>query len=143
MRKIVVVLILSVFLSGCSILEEVNDTLAYANKATEHINTWNEFGQDAPALLQTAAINIEDKAKLEAELKNLLAEIDAFNQTKAPAIAEGIHEQIVVQNENIKSIITASMANGELVVEKLEGSELLTLISEITKLATALEALGN
>ncbi|MCA1321187.1 DUF6376 family protein [Bacillus tianshenii] len=145
MKKILVIIaiISSVLLSGCSLLEEVNNSLEYANKATEHINTWQDFGQEAPQMIQEAATNSETKQELEAELNALLEEIDEFNETEPPAIAADLHQQIVEKNEALKEIINDAMVNGELALEELQNSELITTINEITKLMNLVEDLGN
>ncbi|MCM3617084.1 DUF6376 family protein [Sutcliffiella horikoshii] len=145
MRKILLVttLLTSILLSGCSVLEEVNNSLAYVNKATEHINTWQDFGQEAPQMIQEAATDAKAKEDLEAELSTLLNEIDDFNNTEAPAIAEGVHNQIVEKNEALKGIIESSMVNGELALDKLEQSEFFTLINEVTTMMNLLEDLGG
>jgi len=145
MKKLLVVvaIISSVLLSGCSLLEEVNNSLEYANKATEHINTWQDFGQEAPQMIQEAATNPETKQELEAELNALLEEIDEFNQTEPPAIAADLHQQIVEKNEALEEIINDAMVNGELALEELQNSELITTINEITKLMNLVEDLGN
>ena len=133
----------SLFLAGCNVLDEVNSSLNYANTATEHINTWNDFGQEAPQLIKGAATNEETKAELEKELNTLLEEINKFNKTEAPAIAESVHQQIVEKNEAIKEVIENAMVNGELAIEKLENSELIKLINEITSLMNVVEKLGG
>jgi PBP1b-binding outer membrane lipoprotein LpoB len=145
MKKLIVIvaIISSVLLSGCSLLEEVNNSLEYANKATEHINTWQDFGQKAPQMIQEAATNPETKLELEAELNALLEEIDEFNQTEPPAIAADLHQQIVEKNEALQEIINDAMVNGELALEELQNSELITTINEITKLMNLVEDLGN
>ncbi len=145
MRKLILVttLLSSILLSGCSVLEEVNSSLAYVNKATEHINTWQDFGQEAPQMIQEAATNANAKEELEAELNTLLNEIDEFNSTDAPAIAEGIHQQIVEKNEALKGVIESSMENGELALDNLQESELFTLINEVTTMMNLLEDLGG
>ncbi|MFE7061601.1 DUF6376 family protein [Sutcliffiella sp. NPDC057660] len=145
MKKLLVIvaIISSVLLGGCSLLEEVNNSLEYANKATEHINTWQDFGQEAPQMIQEAATNPETKQELEAELNALLEEIDEFNQTEPPAIAADLHQQIVEKNEALEEIINDAMANGELALEELQNSELITTINEITKLMNLVEDLGN
>jgi PBP1b-binding outer membrane lipoprotein LpoB len=145
MKKLlmIVAIISSVLLSGCSLLEEVNNSLEYANKATEHINTWQDFGQEAPQMIQEAATNPETKQELEAELNALLEEIDEFNQTEPPAIAADLHQQIVEKNEALQEIINDAMVNGELALEELQNSELITTINEITKLMNLVENLGN
>ncbi|MFZ3591208.1 DUF6376 family protein [Bacillus sp. DJP31] len=144
MRRLVIIVAIlsSLFLSGCSVLEEVNNSLEYANKATEHINTWNDFGQKAPQLIENAATNKDAKAELEKELNDLLTEIDEFNQTKPPAVAESVHQQIVEKNEALKAVIENAMANGEVALDKLENSELIKLINEVTTLMNLIENLG-
>ncbi|CAG9621745.1 DUF6376 family protein [Sutcliffiella rhizosphaerae] len=145
MRKlfIPIILLFSFFLSGCSLLGEVNSTLQYVNKATEHINKWQDFGQVAPQMVKDAAINAEAKNELEAELKSLSDAIDEFNETEPPAIAKGVHQQLVEKNEEIKHVIENSMINGELTLEKLQDSELFTLINEVTTMMNLLEELGQ
>ncbi|MGM0837827.1 MAG: DUF6376 family protein [Bacillota bacterium] len=145
MKKLIVILaiISSVLLSGCSLLEEVNNSLEYANKATEHINTWQDFGQEAPQMIQEATTDPEIKQELEAELNALLEEIDEFNKTEPPAIAADLHQQIVEKNEALQEIINDAMVNGELAIEELQNSELITTINEITKLMNLVEDLGN
>lgn len=145
MRKLLLVttLLTTILLSGCSVLEEVNDSLAYVNKATEHINTWQDFGQGAPQMIQEAATDATVKEELETELDTLLKDIEEFNNTEAPAIAEGVHNQIVEKNEALKEVIESSMVNGELALDKLEQSELFTLINEVTTMMNLLEDLGG
>ncbi|MBM7661786.1 hypothetical protein JOC85_002589 [Bacillus mesophilus] len=144
MRKslISLAILAAVLLSGCSVVEDLNNSLEYTNQAMEHVDTWNSFGQEAPQLIQNAATNPEAKAELEAKLTNLIAEIDEFNQLEPPGIAEGIHQQIVEKNEALKGVIENAMVNGEVALEKLENSELLKLINEVTELRNMIEGLG-
>lgn len=145
MRKLFIIgtILGSLLLGGCNVLDEVNSSLNYANTATDHINTWKDFGQEAPQLIKDAATNSETKAELEKELNTLLDEINEFNNTEVPAIAESAHQQIVEKNEALKEVIENAMVNGELVVEKLENSELMKLINEVTSLMNVVENLGG
>lgn len=144
MRKTLIVftIFFSLLLSGCSLLEEVNQSLDYATEATEYINTWNDFGQEAPQLIQEAIGNPDVKAELEETLAVMLTEIEEFNQTEVPVIAEDIHQQVVDQSEQIKELIESNMTNGEVALEKLEESQLLQKINELTELMNLLEDLG-
>lgn len=144
MRKYVLIfsIIVSVFLSGCSLLEGVNQSLDYVNKATEHINTLKNFGEEAPQLIQDAATNPDAKAQLEDRLNNLLVQIDEFNEVNPPAVAEGVHNKIVQKNEALKEVIENAMVNGELALDQLENSELLKLINDVTNLMNIVENLG-
>ncbi|WP_456276631.1 DUF6376 family protein [Bacillus sp. AK128] len=143
MRKLLIGVSLSaaILLSGCSVVEGINDTLEYTNNAMEHVDTWSNFGQEAPALIQDAATNPEAKEALETELTTLLTEIEEFNQSEPPAIAQDIHQQIVEKNDAIKGIIENAMVNGEVVVEKLQNSELLQFVNEMTELKNLIEGL--
>ena len=129
-------------MSGCSLLEEVNNSLDYAKEATEYINTWNDFGQEAPQMIQEAIDNPDAKAELEEKLTVMLTQIEEFNQTEFPSIAEDIHQQVVDKNEQIKKLIESAMVNGEVALDKLENSQLLQTINELTELMNLLEDLG-
>ncbi len=145
MRKMIITftLLSSILLSGCSMLEEVNSSLEYVNDATEHINTWKDFGEEAPQMIQEAATDSNAKEELETRLNEMLDEIDEFNNTDAPAIAESVHQQIVDKNQAIKDVIENAMVDGEVALEKLQDSELYTLINEVTTMMNLLEEVGS
>ncbi|NLP50493.1 DUF6376 family protein [Bacillus sp. RO1] len=145
MRKVIITfaLLSSILLSGCSVLEEVNSSLEYVNEATDHINTWKNFGEEAPQMIQDAAKDANAKKELETRLNEMLVEIDEFNNTEAPAIAEGVHQQIVDKNQELQDVIENAMVDGEVALEKLQDSELITLIDEVTTMMNLLEELGS
>ncbi|KPB04999.1 DUF6376 family protein [Bacillus sp. CHD6a] len=145
MRKIIIsfALLSSILLSGCSVLEEVNSSMEYVNEATEHINTWKDFGEEAPQLIQDAASDTNAKDELETRLNEMLVEIDEFNNTDAPAIAESVHQQIVDKNQELQDVLENAMVDGEVALEKLQNSELYTLIDEVTTMMNLLEELGS
>lgn len=144
MRKllIVVAIFASIFLNGCSLLNEVNNSLDYVSRTTEHVNTWNDFGQEAQQLIQDAATNIEAKAELETKLNAMLKEINEFTNIDPPALAESIHQQITEKNEALKVVIQNAMTNGVLSLEKLKDSQMFTLINEVTVLINKVKDLG-
>ncbi|WP_226682495.1 DUF6376 family protein [Sutcliffiella horikoshii] len=145
MRKVIITIALlsSILLSGCSIMEEVNSSLEYVNEATEHINTWKDFGEEAPQMIQEAATDANAKEELETRLNEMLVEIEEFDNTEAPAIAEDVHQQIVDKNQAIQDVIENALVDGELALEKLQDSELYTLINEVTTMMNLLEELGS
>lgn len=128
-------------LGGCSILGEVNSSLNYANESTEYINELQAFGETAPSLLQEAASNPDAKAELEAQITELKANINEFNDLEAPSIAADLHNSIVEKNEQLLNGIDTAMANGELSVEKLQNTEIFTTINEMTELLSQLQQL--
>lgn len=129
-------------LSGCSFLGEVNDSLEYANKATNHINTLKDFAETAPQMIQDAAANGESKEELENQIKTLIEKMEKFNAIDPPAIAEDIHRQLVEKNMIIIKEMNQVMSDGEIILEQMESTEIFTTINEFTTLLNQLNELG-
>ncbi|PWW20190.1 hypothetical protein DFO73_1164 [Cytobacillus oceanisediminis] len=139
MKKLLLtgLLAISMLLSGCSFLGEVNNSIDYVNQATEHINTLNNFAEEAaadPALKQ----ELEDRL---ITLKQDVEEFIALNDI--PTIAEDIHQELVNQNEALLAEINKVLENGKLALDKLESSEVFTTINEVTSLINRIESLGQ
>ncbi|TDL31382.1 hypothetical protein E2R51_13515 [Jeotgalibacillus sp. S-D1] len=128
-------------LGGCSILEEVNSSLNYANESTEYINELQDFGENAPSLLQDAATNPDAKAELEAQITTLKANINEFNDLEEPSIAADLHNSVVEKNEQLLNGIDTAMESGELSVEKLQNTEIFSVINEMTQLLDQIQQL--
>ncbi|MDM5210643.1 DUF6376 family protein [Peribacillus sp. NJ4] len=147
MKKIITISLLSILtLSGCSLLGEVNSSLEYADNATEYISTVKDFANEVPALSQDAVANTEARANLEKELELMKTEIEEFNATEPPQIAEGIHEKIVSSNQQLSDGIELylnNIENGQIDPKALEDSEIMKSIDNITGLAKQIEELGN
>jgi hypothetical protein len=146
MKKIIylfVLLIMTILVSGCSLLEETNKSLEYVNETTAYLNDLSTFAEDAPQLIQEAAANIESKEELENQLMVLLEEIESFNSLEPPAIAEDIHQQLVAKNEVLIEQINQVMVNGEILLDQIENTEIYTTIEELTKFKNQLEQLGG
>ena len=145
MKKFIInILFVSVFfvLSGCSLLEETNDTLNYVTGATEYINELSNFAEETTGLVSEAANNPEAKAELESKLTSLEDSITAFNSINVPAIAEGLHENIQDINLQLLDTINNVSQNGEVVVEQLQESQIFQIIENITNLMNQVEQLG-
>ncbi|WP_338785922.1 DUF6376 family protein [Metabacillus sp. FJAT-53654] len=143
MKKIVsVILILAtMMLSACSLLDEVNNSLDYVNEAKSYINSLSDFAEEAPQLIQDAAVDPEVKQDLENQLNTLVEDINEFNTIEAPAIAEDIHQDLVTKNEALIDEINTAMENGELALEKLENSEIINTVNDVTSLLDSIEKL--
>lgn len=129
-------------LSGCSLLEETNDTLNYATEATQYINELSNFTEETTGLVSDAMNNPEAKAELEAKLTSLEKTITDFNNLDAPIIAEGIHESLEDKNLQLLDAVNNIFQNGEVTVEKLQESEIYQTIENITNLKNQIEQLG-
>lgn len=138
----VFVILATGLVSGCSLLDGVNETINYVDKATKHIETLRNFSEEAPQMIKEAATNADLKKELEVELTVLKGEIAAFNQIEAPALAKDIHQKIIEKNNEIETAINEATVNGELVIEKIENSQLFQLINDVTRLMNQIEKLG-
>ena len=138
--KIVLIVVGLMFLSGCSLLTEVNDSIDYVNTATEHVAKLNTFADEAPQLVQAAVTDTEVKQELETKLITLKQDIEEFiNTQNVPKVAEDIHQEFVAKNEVLLGEINQALENGNLALDKLESSELFTTINDVTNLLNRLE----
>lgn len=144
MKKLISILFVSVFfiLSGCSFLEEANNSINYATEATEYINELSTFAEDSSSLVNEAVNNPEAKAELESKLTSLQDTIKEFNKIEAPSIAEDIHKNVEEKNQQLLDITDHVLQNGEVAVEKLKESEIYQTIDNITSLTNQIEKLG-
>ncbi|MFF2287820.1 DUF6376 family protein [Peribacillus butanolivorans] len=147
MKKIITIAFMSILtLSGCSLLGEVNSSLEYVDNATGYVSTVKEFANEVPALSQDAVTDTEARENLEKELQLMKTEIEEFNATEPPQIAESIHEKIVSSNQQLSDGIDLylnNIENGQFDPEALENSEIMKSIENITSLANQIEELGN
>ena len=136
----------AVLLSGCSVIDEVNNTLEYANTTTEYINSAKNFSNEIPELANDAVTNEEARQQLEAELTTMKETINQFNETEAPGVAEDIHNQIVSTNAKLEEgidIYLNNIENGKFDPAILQDSGILTTVNEMTSLMEQIEKLTN
>jgi PBP1b-binding outer membrane lipoprotein LpoB len=145
MRKLKVVFIAAAFmlLSGCSVLNEVNDSIDYVHTTTEHIGKLNSFAEEAPQLIQEAMADPAVKEELESQLGVLKQDIEQFiSLDQIPAVAESIHQELVSANEELLGQINYVLENGNLALDKLESSQLVTTANKVTNLLNRIENLA-
>jgi PBP1b-binding outer membrane lipoprotein LpoB len=146
MKKLMILLIViltTLLLSACTLVEKVNSSLDYANQATEHINTLSSFAQQAPQMMKDAALNPETKQALENQLIGIKKDIEQFNLKSVPTIAKDIHQQLVDKNKVLLDEINNVLVNGHLALDKLQNSQILTTISDITFFINRIQNLGS
>jgi hypothetical protein len=130
-------------LSACSLLEGANNSIDYVNQATQHINKLSNFAEQAPQMMKDAALNPETKQELENQLNGLKKEIEQFNLKSVPSFAKDIHQQLVEKNEVLLKEINNVVENGHLALDKLQNSQILTTINDITGLINRITNLGS
>ena len=146
MKKILMLCTSLFLLTGCSLLGEVNSSLEYADTATGYVSTVKEFANEVPSLSQDAVTDSEAMNTLETELQTMKTEIEDFNETEPPQIAEGVHDKIVSSNQKLLDGIDVSLKNiedGTFDPSVIEDSEIMKTIDNITSLTNQIEELGN
>ncbi|WP_063870746.1 DUF6376 family protein [Paenibacillus sp. Root444D2] len=133
----------TMMLSACSLLEGANNSIDYVNQATQHINILSNFAEQAPQMMKDAALNPETKQELENQLNELKTEIEQFNLKSVPTIAKDIHQQLVDKNEVLLKEINNVVENGHLALDKLQNSQIFTTINDITGLINRIKNLGS
>ena len=144
MNKVILLFVLmsSILLGGCSVIDEVNNSLDYAGAVKEHISTLSTFADEAPQLFEGAALNPEIKQELEERLNTLTSDLLKFNQLEAPSIAEGLHQQLVSKNEELMEQVNNMVENGNMAIDTLENSPIISTINNAVELLNRIENLG-
>ncbi|MNR07980.1 hypothetical protein D3C85_1241140 [compost metagenome] len=139
---LLIMILSTMLLSGCSLFEKANSSIDYLNQATEHINTLSTFAEQAPQMIKDAAQNPATKQELENRLNVLKTEIEQFNLSSVPSIAKDIHQQLVEENKILLEEINKVLVNGHLALDTLQNSQIFTTISDITGLINRIKNLG-
>jgi PBP1b-binding outer membrane lipoprotein LpoB len=145
MKKTIMIFIVlsTMLLSACSFVNEVNDSIDYVNQTTEHIIALSDFANEAPQLLQEAALDEAKQQELEDKLFEVKASIEEFIATKdIPAVAKDIHQELVAKNEELLAQINQVVVDGHVVLNELQNSEILSTIENVQGLLSRLEKLG-
>ncbi|MCU4767109.1 DUF6376 family protein [Bacillus toyonensis] len=145
-KSILLVLIVSIGLIGCSIVEEGKNSLDYAQKATDYVNEISAFANEAPALAEKAVNDKEARKELEAKLNEIKQDIPAFNELTPPDVAKDLHQQIVGYNEKLNTLIDTSMKKaeeGKIDVEQFKNSELMQTMDQVRDLKDKIQNLGQ
>ncbi|PHB32666.1 hypothetical protein COE86_24785 [Bacillus toyonensis] len=145
-KSTLLVLIISIGLIGCSIVEEGKNSLDYAQKATDYVNEISAFANEAPALAEKAVNDKEARKELEAKLNEIKQDIPAFNELTPPDVAKDLHQQIVGYNEKLNTLIDTSMKKveeGKIDVEQFKNSELMQTMDQVRDLKDKIQNLGQ
>lgn len=135
MKKLIISLIMitTLTLSGCSFLEEANNSLNYATETTEYINELSTFAEEAPNL---------EGPELKSRLESLKGTIKDFMEIEPPSLAEDIHKELENKSQVLLDATNKILKDGEVKIEQLKQSEVYKTIDKITKLKNQIEDLG-
>lgn len=140
---ITTVLMITVLLSGCSLLNDINQSLDYADQTTAYINDVSEFADRVRADAEQAVTNSEAAQNLREEVEAMKEKIVDFNAVEPPQVAVDFHEQLVANNEQLLADINGyleQIANQDYAA--VFDSELFRTIENIVSIQQQLEQLG-
>lgn len=147
MKKGILLLILSIgLLSGCSTLDQVNQSVNYVSEATTYINEASQFSGQLPDLTQQAVVDADARAQLVTELQQMQTNINQFSSLEAPGFAQDLHQQLVGYNATlgteINGLIDQAQA-GQITLEKVNNSQIFQTIDQINGLLNQFQQLGQ
>lgn len=128
-------------LSGCNVLDTVNESLDYTNEAGTYINEASQFAQSLPELARQAATDPQAKEALTQELEQMKNRIAEFNGLEAPALAQSIHEQLTSLNDTLLTDINGYMEQIQNGVTEFQNSGIMQTIDKINETMNLLENL--
>lgn len=141
MKKLLIILVFTLFLSGCSLFADTNGTEDYVDKATQYIQELSNFAQEAPQMAADAATNRETYKQLNEQVIGLIKKIEQFNELHVPSVAEEVHQQIVEKNEDLLTELKDTVQNGQVTLHAFVNSETFQTISDIVKLLVLINQL--
>jgi PBP1b-binding outer membrane lipoprotein LpoB len=142
MNRIFIFLATILLLTGCSLFNEVSDSVNYVDEATNYIQNLTDFGNEAPQLIQSAATNNIAYDELLSQLNSLKTEVTNFITIDPPQLAVDVHQQLVTSGEKILDTINSAVQDGELMLNQLTNSEILQTINNVSNLMNQVENLG-
>lgn len=132
-KKLLLFSLLVGVLSGCSLLDSVNNSLDYTKEASTFIQEASQFGGSIQELAQQAATSAEAKEKLNKELEAMKARISEFKGIEAPAFAKTIHEKLVGLNDTLMTDINGYLDQIQNGVTNLQNSNIVQTVNKINE----------
>lgn len=131
-------------LSGCGLLNDINETAKYVNDAAAYVNNVTTFAASTTALAQQAALNEAAREQLRQKLETMKASIAEFNKKEPPEIAEAIHKQLLSYNETLQQKLNAyseQIRSGNWNESLWNGSGIAEAVAPITALLDKIKSL--
>ncbi len=147
MKIYVLTLVLLVsLLSGCSALDNVNQSVNYVSSVTAYINDTSNLAQQLPDLTQQSLNDPQAREQLTQQLQNAQQQINTFNQLEPPAFAKELHQQLsgysATLGTEVNSLIDQAQA-GKLTAQSLNNSQIFQTIDQINGLLNQFQQLGQ
>ncbi|NGP46599.1 hypothetical protein G4V62_17215 [Bacillaceae bacterium SIJ1] len=144
--SVISLIFVAMLLSGCGLLDEVNQGIGYSEEAMTYIEDVQQFTQEAPAMLEEAANDPETKAQLDEYVQQFLNEMESFQNIEPPGFAEDIHAQISSFSADAEASLQqlqGKLSDANMSVDELRNSELFQSLDQLRELQNTIENLGG
>jgi ABC-type transporter Mla subunit MlaD len=143
--KLALFLVAVAFLTGCSVVEQIDRSVNYTSEATTYVEQAAEFARKLPDLAQQTAKDPEVKEKLVAELEAMKQRVADFNALDAPAVAADVHAKLQKYNASLQQEIDQVLngLNEIPAVQAVKDSQIVQTLTEITRLMEQINNLGG
>lgn len=147
MKKLISLFLVSIFvlLSGCSLLEDANDTINYIKETTNYIGEAKTFANEVPGLVDQA-INEANVEELETSLVTMKEEIQKFKELTPPDIAADLHQQVEEHSLKLEegiNLYLENIKNGKIDPKLFENMQIVETINEMTSILDEIKNLGQ
>lgn len=133
-------------LSGCSALDQVNQSVNYVSEVTSYINSTSNLSQNLPELTEQALTDSQAREQLSQQLANTQSQIDNFNQLEPPAFAQDLHQQLSAYSATLGTEVNSlvdQVQAGKLTVADLNNSQIFQTVDQINGLLNQFQQLGQ
>lgn len=144
--RLLALMLLLGLLTGCSMLDSVNQSLSYATEATNYVNDVSDFAEQLPIMAEEAITNPAALEQVTNSLQQMKDTIQQFSGLEPPTFAEDIHNQLSEYNAAFLQEINTyleHLTNQTIDLEAIKQSEMFHTMSSITELMQQIEQLGQ
>lgn len=144
--RIIILMLVASLLSGCSLIDNANQSLNYVTEASTYVNEVTTFAEQLPTMAQDALSNSTGLDQITSSFEQMKQDITQFNQLDAPAFAQSVHDKLTQYNETFLQEINmyiSQLSSGTINLETIGQSEMVQTMKEISEVLNQLQQLGQ
>lgn len=144
--RLIVLVLFTGLLSGCSLFDSVNQSLNYVTEATTYVSDVSSFAEQLPTLAQDAITDPAALDQVTTSFEQMKETINQFSTLDAPAFAQDVHDQLTQYNEALLTDVDAyllQLKEKTIDLEAIQQSQIVQTMSDITELMNQIQQLGQ
>lgn len=100
-------------ISGCGLLDNINQSIDFATETTDYMNSLNGFRQEMDGLAEQALTDLNARVDLKNRLLALKEQILNYKNLEVPGYAKDIHSTIIGYNDKLQQGLDQALTNIE------------------------------